>query len=172
METWEAITTRRNVREFSPEPLAPEHLERILEAAWRSPSSQNSQPWDFVVVTERSELEELSKVWRGGAHIAGAAAAVVLVIDDEPDQRLRETARYDIGQASMQMMIAAIDVGVVSGHSSVGEFDLAKQLLGLPDGKLARYIIDFGYPAGGKSLKPIRKPDRRAFDEVVHRGSW
>jgi len=56
METWEAITTRRNVREFSPEPLAPEHLERILEAAWRSPSSQNSQPWDFVVVTERCSV--------------------------------------------------------------------------------------------------------------------
>ena len=54
-------------------------------------------------------------------------------------------------------------VGLRSGH---------RALLGLPDGKLARYIIDFGYPAGGKALKPIRKPDRRAFDEVVHRGTW
>ena len=172
METWEAITTRRNVREFSPEPLKPEHLDRILEAAWRSPSSRNSQPWDFVVVTDRGGLEELSKVWRGGAHIAGAAAAVVIVIDDEEDQHARESARYDIGQASMQMMIAAIDVGVVSGHSSVGEFDLARKLLALPEGKMARYIIDFGYPAGDAPLKPIRRPDRRPFDQVVHRGSW
>jgi nitroreductase len=171
METWEAITTRRNVREFNDEPLAPEHLERILEAAWRSPSSRNSQPWDFVVVTERAELQELSTVWRGGGHIAGAAAAVVLVIDDEEDQQARESVRYDIGQASMQMMIAAIDLGVVSGHSAVGDQDLARTLLGLPQNKIARYIIDFGYPTG-PPLKPIRKPDRRPFDEVVHRGSW
>jgi nitroreductase len=171
METWEAITTRRNVREFSPEPLAGEHLDRILEAAWRSPSSRNSQPWDFVVVTDRAQLQELSTVWRGGAHIAGAAAAVAIVIDDEDDQNARETARYDIGQASMQMMIAAIDLGVVSGHSSVGDQDLARKLLGFPAGKIARYIIDFGYPAGAP-LKPIRKPDRRPFDEVVHKGTW
>jgi len=171
MDTWEAITTRRNVREFSPEPLATEHLERILEAAWRSPSASNRQPWDFVVVTDRSDLEKLSNVWRGGGHIAGAAAAVVILVDDQEDQRMRELAEYDIGQASMQMMIAAIDLGVGSGHSAVGDQDLAREILGFPEGKIARYIIDFGYPAGGP-LKPIRKPNRRHFDEVVHRGAW
>ena len=50
--------------------------ERILEAGWRAPSSRNWQPWDFVVVTDRAQLQELSKVWQGGGHIARAAAAV------------------------------------------------------------------------------------------------
>ena len=95
----------------------------------------------------------------------------MIVIDDEPDQRARESARYDIGQASMQMMIAAADLGIGSGHSSVGDQDLARSILGHPEGKIARYIIDFGHPAD-RPLKPIRKPKRRAFDEVVHRGRW
>ncbi len=95
----------------------------------------------------------------------------MIVIDDEPDQRARETARYDIGQASLQMMVAAADLGIGSGHSSVGDQDLARRILGFPEGKIARYIIDFGYPAD-RPLKPIKKPDRRPFDEVVHRGSW
>jgi nitroreductase len=171
METWDAITARRNVREFSTEPLAADDLERILEAAWRSPSSRNSQPWDFVVVTDRSQLQELSQVWRGAAHVAGAAAAVVIVVDDEQDQPARESARYDVGQASMQMLIAAADLGIGSGHSAVGDQDLARSILGFPEGKLARYIIDFGYPSG-RPLKPIVKPDRRPFDEVVHRDHW
>jgi nitroreductase len=171
METWDAITARRNVRQFTGEPLPAEAIERILEAAWRAPSSQNKQPWDFVLVTDRAQLQELSGVWRGGGHIAGAAAAVVIVIDDEPDQRAREIARYDIGQASLQMMVAAADLGIGSGHSSVGDQDLARRILGFPEGKIARYIIDFGYPAD-RPLKPIKKPDRRGFDEVVHRGSW
>jgi nitroreductase len=53
METWDAIRARRNVRRYTGQPIAREHLERICEAGRRAPSSQNWQPWDFVVVTSR-----------------------------------------------------------------------------------------------------------------------
>lgn len=66
METWEAISSRRNVRSFTDEPLPAVVLERILEAGWRAPSSRNWQPWDFVVVTDREQLQQLSEVWQGG----------------------------------------------------------------------------------------------------------
>jgi nitroreductase len=171
METWDAITSRRNVREFTDHPLPDAALERILEAAWRAPSARNVQPWDFVAVTDRTQLVELSTVWRGAMHIAGAAAAVVIVIDEEPVEVSKEIVLYDIGQASIQMMIAATDLGIGSGHSSVGEPELAARILELPAGKLAQYIIDFGYPAD-RPLKPILKPRRRPFDEVVHRDKW
>jgi len=59
MQTWDAITARRNVRAFSPEPIQPADLDRILEAGRRAPSSQNWQPWDFVVVTDQAQLQEL-----------------------------------------------------------------------------------------------------------------
>ena len=171
METWDAIRSRRNVRTFTPEPLPAEALERILEAGWRTPSSRNWQPWDYVVVTDCAQLEQLSHVWEFGAHIAGAAAAVGLVIDDYHDPGDREIAAYDLGQASLQMMLAAADLGIGSGHSAVGDQELARRLLGLPDGKLLRYVLDFGYPAD-RPLKPIKNPNRRPLHEVVHRGSW
>jgi nitroreductase len=80
METWDAIRARRNVRQYTGEPIAREHLERILEAGRRAPSSQNWQPWHFVVVTGRRQLIELAKAWeRGGRHIAQSAAAIALV---------------------------------------------------------------------------------------------
>jgi nitroreductase len=172
METWDAIRSRRNVREFKDEPLPAEALQRILEAGWRTPSARNWQPWDFVVVTEREQLKRLSQVWQGGGHIAGCAAAVGLVIDDfAPGARDREIALYDLGQATLQMMIAAADQGVGSGHSSVGDQDLAREVLGLPDGKTLQYVLDFGYPAD-RPLAPIKNLKRREFDEVVHHGSW
>jgi nitroreductase len=74
METWDAVTARRNVREFEDRPLPRELLERILEAGRRAPSARNWQPWDFVVVTNREQLRELAKVWRGAGHVAGSAA--------------------------------------------------------------------------------------------------
>lgn len=172
METWDAIRSRRNVRDFTDEPLSGDALERILEAGWRSPSSRNWQPWDFVVVTDRDQLRRLSQVWQGGGHIAAAAAAVGLVIDDfEPGSRDREIALYDLGQASLQMMVTAADLGIGSGHSAVGDQDLARQILDLPAGKILQYVIDFGHP-GDRPLKPISQPNRREFDEVVHRGTW
>ena len=61
MQTWEAITSRRNVRVFADRPIAAADLDQILEAGRRSPSSQNWQPWDFILVTDRGQLRD----WRG-----------------------------------------------------------------------------------------------------------
>ena len=171
METWDAITSRRNVRQFAGEPIDEPVLDRILEAGRRAPSSRNWQPWDFVVVTDRAQLRELSTVGPGAFHLADAAAAVALVIEDYDDPALRERARYDVGQATMAMLIAATDQGVGSGHVGVQDQAKAREVLGLPDDRRVAYMVDFGYPAD-RPLAPIRKPDRRPFDEVVHRGRW
>jgi nitroreductase len=53
MEAWDVIRARRNVRQYTDQPIPRDDLERILEAALRSPSSSNWQPWHFVVVTDR-----------------------------------------------------------------------------------------------------------------------
>jgi nitroreductase len=67
MQTWDAIRARRNVRQYTDQPIAREDLERICEAGRRAPSAGNGQPWNFVVVTDRAQLIELAKVWeRGG----------------------------------------------------------------------------------------------------------
>ncbi len=171
METWDAITSRRNVREFADRPIRGEDLDRILEAGRRAPSSRNWQPWDFVVVTDRAQLSELAQVWRGGGHIAHSAATVVVVVPDDDDADRRQRAAYDVGQATVQMMVAAADLGIGSGHSAVGDQARARELLGFPDDRYAYIMIDFGYPAE-RPLAPIRRPDRRPFEEVVHRGGW
>jgi nitroreductase len=171
METWDAITSRRNVRQFADRPLGDDDVTRILEAGRRAPSSRNWQPWDFIAVTGRDELRELSRVWRGGGHVAESALTVVVVLPVLDDAARRERAAFDTGQAAMQMMIAAADRGIGSGHSAVGDQDLARQLLGFPEDRFASIMIDFGYPAD-RPLRPIRRPDRRPFSEVVHFGRW
>jgi nitroreductase len=171
METWDAITARRNVREFSGRAIPDSDLDRVLEAGRIAPSSQNNQPWDFVAVTDREMLSELATVWRGGGHIANAAAAIAMVVADEQEPRVRERNRFDIGQATMQMMIAAADLGIGSGHSAVGDQDLARSVLGVPGDKLVAFIMDLGYPAD-RELRPGTRLKRRSFDEVVHRNGW
>lgn len=171
METWDAIRARRNVRQFEDRQISGEDIDRILEAGRRTPSAMNEQRWDFIVVTDRAQLEELAKVWRGGGHVATSAATVALVVPESDDQRAKHSIEYDLGQATMSMMLAAADLGIGSGHSAVADQDLAHRVLGLPEDRRCAYLIALGYP-GDRPLVPIRRPDRRPFDQVVHRGRW
>ena len=115
METWDAIRARRNVRTYRPDPVAASDLDRITEAARRAPSASNRQHWDFIVVTEPDQLRALSTVWQGARHIAGAAAAIALVLPKAEDDRTRLLDYYDLGQATYAMAVAAADLGIGTG---------------------------------------------------------
>ena len=69
------------------------------------------------------------------------------------------------------ILLAATDLGIGSGHSAVGDQDKARAVLGFPMGYTAAYMVALGYPAD-RPLRPIVTPDRRPFEEVVHRGRW
>src|SRR6202044_1744111 len=142
MQTWEAIESRRNVRSFADRPIPAADLDRILEAGRRSPSSQNWQPWDFILVTDREQLRELSKVFSGAAHVAGSAATIG-VIGPAADNEYHR-AQLDLGQATMAMTLAATDLGIGSSHAGVADVRLARDLLGFPGDRDWVMLISLG----------------------------
>jgi nitroreductase len=171
METWDAIRARRNVRQYTDRPIAREDLERILDAGRRTPSAGNWQPWNFVVVEDREQLSELSRVWRGAGHVARSAATIAIVAANPEDDRQRDLLQYDLGQATANIMLAAADLGIGSGHSAVADQEQARRVLGYPDGYFCVYLVALGYPAD-RPLRPLMRPDRRSVDEVVHWARW
>jgi nitroreductase len=68
-------------------------------------------------------------------------------------------------------MLTAADLGIGSGHSAVVDQAQAQHVLGFPNGFFCAYLIGLGYPAD-RPLRPLTKPNRRAFDEVVHWARW
>jgi nitroreductase len=171
VETWDAIRSRRNVRSYADQAIPPGDLERILEAGRRAPSAGNQQAWDFVVCTDREQLAQLARVWRGARHVAGSAATIALVAPVPGDDRGRELIQFDLGQVTMSIMLAATDLGVGSAHAAVGDQELARRLLGFPQDLFCTYLVTLGFPAD-RPLAPIERPDRRPFDQVVHDGRW
>jgi nitroreductase len=171
VETWDAIRARRDVRAYSSEPISADDLDQILEAGRRSPSSRNWQPWDFVVVTGPSRLAELARVGPGAGHVAGSAATVALIAPQPDGQRERDRCYYDLGQATMSIMLAAAGLGIGSGHAGVADQALARKLLGFGEDRFCPYLITLGYPAG-RPLTPVIRPDRHPFEDIVHREHW
>ncbi|MGH8928343.1 MAG: nitroreductase family protein, partial [Acidimicrobiia bacterium] len=145
MDTWDAVTSRRNVRHFTDSPVEPAHLQKILEAGRRSPSASNRQPWDFVVVQERARLEQLAGVWQGAWHVAGAAAAIAVVAPEPANEREEQILYFDLGQATITMMVMAADLGIGTGHAAVADQELARSLLGHPADHFCANIISVGY---------------------------
>jgi len=171
METLEALRARRNVRSYQDRAIPQDDLQEILEAGRRSPSSKNQQRWDFVVCTNRSQLERLSEVWLGAGFVATSAVTVALIAPLSDDPAVRDSIHYDLGQVTMAMMTAATDRGIGSGHTYVADQDLARELLDHPAHMFCAWLLAFGYPAD-RPLTPIRNPNRRDFEDVVHIDRW
>lgn len=173
MDVWTAIITQRAVREFDGRPVPEDLLERLLEAGRRAPSSKNTQPWEFVVVTDRALLRSLAEVGRYAGHLATAPMAIAFVTEDPADPEALAKILYDVGHATQSMMLLATELGIGSVHAAVYDRDLAAHLLGLPPGRRCDFAISLGYPVRAGLLDaPRRKVPRRALAELVHREQW
>ena len=171
METWDAIRSRRNVRSYTERAIAPQDLDRILEAARRAPSAGNQQAWDAVVCTDRKQLTQLARVGQAAGHVANSVATIALVAPKSDDPQGRDLVQFDLGQATMSIMLAAADLGIGSAHAGVHDQELARRLLGFPEDRFCAVLITLGSPAD-RPLRPIQRPNRRPFNDVVHRGHW
>ena len=169
---WEAIAHKRAIRRFTTEPLAPDHLDRILEAGRHAGSSKNRQRWTFIVCRDRAHLLELSEVGPYADHIAGAAVAIALVTPD-PTPTSGRSIQFDLGLAAENMMLAAWELGIGSVPATVYEPELARRLLGYPAGHACEYLLSFGYPADRDDLtRPPRKGGRLPLGELVREERW
>ena len=171
MNVWDAIQSKRAIREFKDEPLKQEEVERILNAGRRSQSSKNSQPWHFIAVRERDRLQKLAQTGNSMAHVAGSALCVVIVIPTENERTLWHF--FDAGQSASYMQLAGTELGIGSCLGTIYKPDDVRDLLGIPDTHQARLVISFGYPADLTAAKrPLKAGGRREFDEVVHWETW
>lgn len=170
MNVYEAIRSKRSIRQFSDQPISDDDLERILNAGRLAGSSKNNQPWHFVVLHQRERLVALSQCGDWAGHLAGATVGVALVTGD---WRERWPVAFDLGAAAQNMMLTAHELGIGSVMANIYEIERARDLLGLPPELMCYSAISFGYPATpGDLARPARKGGRRPLEDVVHMETW
>lgn len=162
MNTLEAIRTKRSVRTFTDQPVAEEIIWDILNAGRMSQSSKNDQPWTFILIQNKEQLQAVSGCGTYAGHIAEATFAVVLVDHNNWS--------FDIGQAAAYLQLAAWDLGVSSCLAYFGSQDQLKKLLGIPAEASVEIGISFGYSA--EQPRTVRKSGRKALEEVVRKEHW
>ena len=173
MDVDEAMRKLRVVRRFDPRPIPADELRAILQAGRRTGSSKNLQRWHFIVVRDRSRLEQLSGVGPYAGHLAAATLAIALVT---PDPRMADSplsVMWDLGRAAQNMILAAWAHGIGSAPATVYEHASCADILQLPDDRWCEYILSFGYPADGSALtRPLRGGRRLPLSDIVFEDAW
>ena len=106
-----ALRRTRQVRQFTDELVSDNDLQAILEVARWSGSSMNRQPWTFIVVRERGDLQRLAELAPNAKHVAGAAVAIAIAMGGDN----AEWDAYDEGRAAERILIAANALGLGAG---------------------------------------------------------
>jgi F420 biosynthesis protein FbiB-like protein len=107
------IQSRRSIRRYQERRVAPELLEKVLEAATWAPSAHNRQPWRFCVVTSDEVKQQLSvrmgEQWRQDLAGDKADAAVIERRVSISHARLTGAAALIVASVSMEDMDAYPD---------------------------------------------------------------
>jgi nitroreductase len=157
MDTLEAIRKRRSIRRYTDGAIPRADLETIVDAGRLAATGSNRQPWEFVVVTKRTTLEQFKPA---GAWIAKAGAVIVVVMDPVSRWWIEDGAA-----AIENMLLASTALGYgacwVEGDALPLEAQF-KTLLGVPGDKRIMALIPVGVPAEAPSI------EKKSLDLVLH----
>lgn len=162
--------SRFSVRKYKSTPVEEEKLLKILEAGQAAPSAVNFQPWYFIVVDEKSTLEEIHAAYPR-EWIKQAPLIIVACSDHSQSWKRaldnKDSADIDIAIAVDHMTLMATELGL--GTCWVCNFDVknCSKILGLPDHIEPVVLLPLGYP---DIETPIKK--RKPLQEIAHRNKF
>lgn len=174
MDVMQAIAERRSVRHYKPDPVKPEDLQAVLEAARLAPSWANTQCWRFIVVrdaeTKAKLAATLSRNNPSSAAITEAPIVIAAcaetgkagykrgeVMTDKGDWFM-----FDVGIAMQNLVLAAYSLGLGTVHVGLVDAKKAAETLALPEGVVFVEMTPLGYPNEEPSVIP-----RKELAEIV-----
>ena len=161
------IRTVRQIRQYAGELVPNEIVKQLLQVARWTGSSRNSQPWHFIVVTDKEQLRNLSQLRAPINWLADAPLGIVIVLDGAS----ATSEAYDEGRVSERILIAAHTLGYGGGVAWFGndaQDAEAKRILDVPAERTARSIVMVGRPVSTKDPRPNpRRGGRKPIAEIV-----
>ena len=163
MDTWLAVASRREIREYADRAIPEDVVRTILDAGRLAGSAKNRQPWRFLLVEDETARARLAEAVFEPTNVQGARLVVAIV----------GRSGLDTGRCAQNMLLAAWNAGVGSCPNGQREPEAARAALGLADDEELATVLTFGYPA--RERHPERRTpeewsaraDRKPLDELV-----
>jgi nitroreductase len=178
------IRRRWSPRAFSEQPVEPDKLLSLFEAARWAASASNEQPWAFLVATRQDSenyaamlgvLVEFNRSW---ANKAPVLILTLAHIQFEKDGRPNRHAFYDLGQAAANLALQATAMGLTAHQMAGFEVEAARKHFNVPAGWEPVSVIAVGYPGDLDSLtemlrqREIAQRHRKPLETFVFSVTW
>jgi nitroreductase len=184
METMETIRKRKSLKDrLSGREIEREKIEQVLEAARLAPSARNKQPWRFVVVQGKENVERVAeRVFVGfakGNLVVKEANVLIFAFANHEENLMPDGAFFyptDVGLAFENLLLAATDLGLVTHPMAAVDQAELKKVLGVPDGERFVIATPLAYPAQGSYDEAAKErhasSTRKSLSEVVYMNEW
>lgn len=171
-DTLKTIFNRKSVRSFKNEIVSKDQLGMLVTAAMAAPTAVDKRPWEFMIITDKKILQELSEALPY-AKMAAQAGAAVIVLGDTEKQFGGTTANFwimDCSAASENLLLAAESMGLGAVWTAIypdeGRISKVREVLKIPDRYLPLNLIPVGIPTGKDQPKDKYNADQ------IHWEKW
>lgn len=167
------LKARFSSKVFKPEPIAPEMLRSLLEAARWAPSAYNDQPWAFIVAPRQDEAAFAkllgclggNQVWaKDAAVLMACCAARTYARNGQPARH----AWHDLGLAVMSMAVQGVRLGLQQREMAGIDAALTRSQYGVPE----THDVVTGLAIGVPAAPAPEGRERKALEQFVFEGAW
>lgn len=160
MDALQAIKERRSVRKYLNREIPKNILEDLVDCGRLAATARNAQPWEFIVITDKQKLKQISDITSHGKFIANAAACIAVLGKKDATYFLED------GSAATQNILVAAkahNLGScwVAGYGKDYAENI-KKILSVPEEYTLVSLISLGYPAENPNKS------KRSLEEVLH----
>ena len=170
------VRSRQSERGYVDTPIEIKKIERCIEAARLAPSACNSQPWKFIVITDKAIKDQIAKTTSNKLiplnHFTSQAPVFIIAVSEKQNLsaklgqviKQKDFDMIDLGIATEHICLQAKDEGL--GTCILGWFDekKVKKIIKIPRNKRPILIITMGYP----SISNIRPKSRKKLEEIMN----
>ena len=161
------IFKRKSVRKFKQEKVPDELIENLLKAGMQAPSSCNSQPWEFIVVSESDDKQAISEMHKF-AKPAANASHLIITLGNLNEAKVIGMIEQDLGACNENILLQATHEGLGAvwlGFHPIEERTLRlKEYLEIPDYCIPFSVICVGWPAQDSEVKLRYDKSKVHFD--------
>ena len=162
------IFKRHSVRKFTGQTVSDEKIENLLKAGMQAPSSCNSQPWEFIVVSKSEDKEAISKMHKF-AKPAAEASHLIVTIGNLNEAKVIGMIEQDLGACNENILLQATHEGLgavwLGFHPIEDRTLMLKEYLEIPDYCIPFSVICVGYPKNKGSVKLRYDESKVHFDK-------
>ena len=160
------IFKRRSVRKFSDEEVSINQVKNLIKAGMQSPSAFNSQPWEFLIVSNKKDLEAVSKMSRFAKPAKRAQKLIIVLGNTKKFRLVKDMIQQDLSACTQNILLQAVVDGLagvwLGFYPREDRVNALREYFDIPDHIIPFSVIAIGYP------KDEKDPKSRYDESKIH----